>query len=175
MSNNATITLRLPGEDVDRAEALIDALSRDPRLRPARIGRSYVLRLALDLGLGVLEHEPGDGSPATRTPPKAPEPTTTAPKERKAPEPDDSAPASTFVRAYGKPSRLSKPATPTAARLREWRQREALTQTAAGKLLGRGQSTFSALETGKRKPTAEQAAKIQELSGIPVEDWTEEG
>ena len=35
MPNNATITLRLPGEDLDRAEALIDALRSDPRLRAA--------------------------------------------------------------------------------------------------------------------------------------------
>ena len=112
----------------------------------------------------------------TAAPPPEPAPPTPAPKARKAAELDDSPVPSTFLEEYGgRPSRLSKPATATAARLREWRMRAKLTQTDAGKLLGVAQNTWSALETGKRPPNAEQAAKLEELSGIPADAWTEEG
>ena len=174
MSNDKTLTLRLPGEDLDRAEALIDALRSDPRLRAARIGRSYVLRLALDLGLGVLERDHATDAPSPRPTPKPSAPAPKAP--RKAAEPDSSALPSTYMREYKRrPSRLSKPATEAAARLRAWRMGEGLNQTAAGKLIGVAQNTLSSLETGKRPPTAEVAAKIEELAGIPADAWTEEG
>lgn len=49
------ITIRLPQDLLDRADALIDRLSKLPEYRALRITRSVVLRLALDGGLGALE------------------------------------------------------------------------------------------------------------------------
>lgn len=49
------ITIRLPQDLLDRADALIDRVSDLPEYRALRITRSVVLRLALDDGLESLE------------------------------------------------------------------------------------------------------------------------
>ena len=170
---DVSLTIRVPSSYPDRADKVLAEFARldlgpDPfgLLASVRVSRSLVLRLALDRGLAALEAELATGAPATPEPAEQP-----TPARRK---PDDGAPASAFLREYKRPSRLSKPATASAARLREWRQREALTQLQAAERLGVGQSTFSALETGKRQPTTEQAAKLEDLAGIPADAWTDD-
>jgi transcriptional regulator with XRE-family HTH domain len=67
---------------------------------------------------------------------------------------------------------MTKPATAGGALLRRWRQGEGLTQREAAKRLGIAQSTYSAVETGRRQPTKPQAAKLAEVAGITAADWT---
>jgi DNA-binding XRE family transcriptional regulator len=106
-------------------------------------------------------------------PPANHEPTEAIPAPRKVTaEPDDTEPASAFLREYRKPSRMTKPATAGGALLRRWRQGEGLTQREAAKRLGIAQSTYSAVETGRRQPTKPQAAKLAEVAGITAADWT---
>lgn len=182
MADRNETNVRLPLTVVGEARDMVPAMQADPRYAWANVNATTVLRRALQLGLVALRAElAGEVPPVTAPPPRTePPPVTPVPPEqppqarRKPAEPDDGAPASAFLREYKRPSRLSKPATASAARLREWRQREALTQLQAAERLGVGQSTFSALETGKRQPTTEQAAKLEDLAGIPADAWTDD-
>jgi hypothetical protein len=60
MSDSSIITLRLPQALLDRADQLIDRLSRDEEaVLLGRVSRSIVLRLALLRGLEQLEGQHG--------------------------------------------------------------------------------------------------------------------
>ena len=186
----ADLAIKVPTELVTLAGELVPAVQGLPAYKWVPVSKAAVLRLALARGLSVMAEELGE---AARRPPAADamvqttlpggapvpaEPTAPPPaREAKLPpaaprEPDDTDPASAFLRSYQKPSRMVKPATATAARLREWRQGQGLNQVKAAELLGMGQSSYSALETGKRLPTPAQAAKLAELAGIDPDDWT---
>jgi hypothetical protein len=70
MSESSIITLRLPQTLLDRADHLIDRLSRDEEaVLLGRVSRSIVLRLALLRGLEQLEGQHGM-TPAASPPPK---------------------------------------------------------------------------------------------------------
>ena len=176
MPNDATITLRLPVEDLDRADELVPHLEKVPTLRAARVSRSLVLRLALYEGLEALEKRyktvvEVEVAPVASPPVEAPSP---SPPATAAPAPDD--PASAYLREYPKPSRRSKPKTEVGRRLREWRERQGLTQAQAAEKIGVAQNTWSSLETGKRKrtPKATTLEALEALTGIPVAAWTED-
>ena len=56
--NDAQITTRLPADLIERMDALLPQLRKDPRYRAfGRITRSTVIRLAMERGLAVLESE----------------------------------------------------------------------------------------------------------------------
>ncbi len=63
MKQDRTLTIRLPGALLERAEALIPALTADPSVTAARggsaVGLSAVVRMALLEGLAVLESRHG--------------------------------------------------------------------------------------------------------------------
>jgi len=59
MTNEKQLSLRLPVDLVDRADALLPVLERLPTYRAFRLERSTVLRLALIRGLEELEREHG--------------------------------------------------------------------------------------------------------------------
>jgi hypothetical protein len=72
MSESSIITLRLPQALLDRADQLIDRLSRDEEaVLLGRVSRSIVLRLALLRGLEQLEGQHGVTPSATAAPKKA--------------------------------------------------------------------------------------------------------
>ena len=158
----ADLAIKVPQELVALAGGLVPSVQALPAYKWVPVSKAAVLRLALSRGLSVMAEEFAGGEPAptaTIAPPAKVQPSPPA-------EPDDEEPAP----ACRKPSRMVKPAT--AARLREWRQGEGLTQTQAAELLGIGQPRYSALETGKRGPTGPQAAKLAALAGIDADDWT---
>ena len=163
--------LKVPMTMIERLDALVsDVEAEYQHLQAAglirKVSRSTVARLVMDAGLDALETRYW-----TTSSKPLPDPSPGAHKVEAA-EPDDTDPASAFLRSYQKPSRMVKPATATAARLREWRQGQGLNQVKAAELLGMGQSSYSALETGKRLPTPAQAAKLAELAGIAPDAWT---
>ncbi len=56
MSSDETVNVRLPTELLERAEALVAELEKDPQLRvTGRVSRSTVLRLAVWKGIEALE------------------------------------------------------------------------------------------------------------------------
>lgn len=63
MGNDVQIPVRLPTEIVERAEALVPKMERDPKRLGWRVSRSSVLREALIRGLEVLEGEYGRQKP----------------------------------------------------------------------------------------------------------------
>lgn len=67
-TNDAATQLRVPADVLDRADALIEPLARDPMLRAAGRGvsRAMVLRLAVLRGLDALEAEHGGGRKGKR-------------------------------------------------------------------------------------------------------------
>jgi hypothetical protein len=72
MSESSIITLRLPQALLDRADQLIDRLSRDEEaVLLGRVSRSIVLRLALLRGLEQLEGQHGVAPAASPAPKKA--------------------------------------------------------------------------------------------------------
>ena len=166
MGNDATITLRLPIEDITRADELVPYLERVPALRAARVSRSLVLRLALATGLDALEKQ---YTAASLPPEPAP-----LPVERTTSQPAEDDPGSTFLKAYNKPSRRSEPTTDAGARLRQWREGIPLNQKQAGERFGVTQTTWSRYERGDTKPGPTLAAKIAAETDIPAEAWTDE-
>ena len=52
--------------------------------------------------------------------------------------------------------------------LKEWRQREGLTQTLAGARVGIDQGRFSAYEAGRSKPTGETIRRIERATNGAV-------
>lgn len=186
----ADLAIKVPHDLVNLAGELVPAVQALPAYKWVPVSKAAVLRLALARGLSVLAEEVGEGarlplaadavvqttlSGSERVPvaPTAAPPAREAKLPPAAPsEPDDTDPASAFLRQYPKPSRMVKPATATAARLRKWRQGEGMNQAQAAELLGIGQSSYSALETGKRTPARPQAAQLAELAGIAPDDWT---
>ncbi len=61
MANDKLMSIRLPQDFVDRAEALVESLQQDPTYRyVSRLGTSFVLRLAIEHGLDQLEAERED-------------------------------------------------------------------------------------------------------------------
>ena len=53
-------TIRLALRDIERADALVDVLSRDPTIGGmAKVSRSAVLRIAVMMGLDMLEERYG--------------------------------------------------------------------------------------------------------------------
>jgi DNA-binding XRE family transcriptional regulator len=191
MPNDRAINLRLPGALLDRVAELVPVLQQHPLLAATRVTQSVVIRLALDQGLERLEKDFGGGRPLSYThmvdgkqpveikPPPMRAQIDSGEAARKARKqtaaPDDTDPASAYLRQYRKPSRMVKPSTATAAHLRKWRQGEGLSQAKAAELLGIGQSSYSALETGKRRPVPPLDAKLAELAGIDPGDWTADG
>ena len=61
VANERQVSIRLPSDVVDRAEALVPALSRLPAHAAFRVERATVLKLALMRGLELLEREHGPG------------------------------------------------------------------------------------------------------------------
>jgi hypothetical protein len=60
--NETSITLRLPTDLLDRAEALVPRLEADPELATfGRVSRAAVLRLAFLRGLAILEEQYPEG------------------------------------------------------------------------------------------------------------------
>jgi len=164
------LALRIPVSMIARLDALKDTvrdgLDLTALMIHPKVSRSTVARIALLRGVEALEAggmrpapnpEPIEAPPVARTPPA---------------EPDAAEPASAFLREYRKPSRMTKPATVGGAMLRRWRQGEGLSQAKAAKMLGIAQSSYSAVETGKRQPTKQQAAKLGKVAGISPDDWT---
>jgi len=168
MGNDATITLRLPLEDITRADELVPYLERVPALRAARVSRSLVLRLALATGLDALQAQ----YTGTALPPE-PAP---LPVERAPSQPATDEPATVFTKAYQKPSRRSEPTTDAGARLRAWREAIPLTQKEVVKRFEFGvtQTTWSRYERGDSKPSPTVAAKIAAETDIPADAWTDE-
>lgn len=61
MKHNASITMRLPKEILDRAENLIPLMQDESELgSAANIKRSMILRMALNKGLEALEQKYGE-------------------------------------------------------------------------------------------------------------------
>jgi len=193
------LALKVPMAMIERLDALVpDVAAEYQHLQAAglirKVSRSTVARLVMDAGLEALEAKYKGTPPPQRamsytlvdkddgkkTKAVIPPPTVEqqasgeAPEmaRRQAAEPDPDEPESAFLRQYQKPSRMKKPATAAAGRLRKWRQGEGMNQTQAAELLGITQSAYSTLETGKRPPTPPQAAKLAELAGIDPDDWT---
>ncbi len=62
MPNDKLMSLRLPQDFVDRAEALVESLHQEPEFKYVpRLGTSFVLRLAIERGLEHLEVEHFEG------------------------------------------------------------------------------------------------------------------
>jgi len=171
MANDATITLRLPVDDLDRADELVPLLEQVPTLRAARVSRSLVLRLALATGLDALEQEYKLGGPSVSARARRERPAKLR-DERTPVEPAAEDPPSVFTKAYQRPSRRSEPKTEAGAALRAWREGIPLTQHEAGERLGLGQTTLSRFETGKTLPSKGQAERIEQVTGIPAADWS---
>ena len=56
MINDRQTSIRLPTDLLDRAEALVAAVKADPKFKYVpRMGSAFVLRLAIEAGLDVLE------------------------------------------------------------------------------------------------------------------------
>lgn len=165
----ADLAIKVPRQLVSRASDLIPMVQASDAFKWVPISQAAVLRLALDRGLALMEEQYSESAPAPTTPP---------PKRRERPKPVDpleagaELPSVAFRGTRRRPSRMTPPATPAAERLREWRTGEDLTQTQAAKRVGIAQSGYSAIETGKRQPTAEQARKLQDLAGIAPDAWT---
>jgi predicted DNA-binding protein len=70
MANEKQLSVRLPTETVDRADALVPVLAELPALAGFRVERASVLRLAIAHGLRVLEQEHGVTPPPARKPRK---------------------------------------------------------------------------------------------------------
>lgn len=151
MPNDATITLRLPEEDIQRADELLQVLEKNPELRAARVSRSVVLRMAIDMGLEALK---------TKYTRKAAAPVV-APKP--APDPAQA------VRKLGK--RVVVPDGSPPAQLRAWRKAKELSQQAVADETGISRSMWGDYETGKKKPGEENAQLLEELTGIPAASW----
>jgi transcriptional regulator with XRE-family HTH domain len=63
-------------------------------------------------------------------------------------------------------------------RLRAWRKSKGLNQTAAGELVDVLQGSWSAWESGHKRPSIEQLVRLEELTKgsrhrVRVEDWVE--
>ena len=70
MPADAHVNLRLPSAWVARADALIDEVSKDPNLIAivGTVGRSAVLRMAIERGLDALDAEyPNVRKPSKKT------------------------------------------------------------------------------------------------------------
>jgi DNA-binding transcriptional regulator YiaG len=154
MPNDATITLRLPEEDLRRADELLQVLEKNPELRAARVSRSVVLRLAIDMGLEALKAKYTKKTPA--------------PVVVSKPTPD---PAQA-VRKLGK--RVVVPDGSPPAQLRAWRKAKELTQQAVADETGISRSIWGDYETGKKKPGEENARLLEKLTGIPETAWFDE-
>lgn len=55
--------------------------------------------------------------------------------------------------------------------LRTWRQNHNLTQPQAAQRLGLTEPTLSRYESGKRMPRLKRAAKLSEITGIPLDQF----
>lgn len=58
--NDRQLMLRLPEDLLERADALVEPMSREPEMRLFRMSRSAVMRIALQRGLEVLEERYGE-------------------------------------------------------------------------------------------------------------------
>jgi DNA-binding XRE family transcriptional regulator len=171
------LALKVPMAVIDRLDALVpDVAAEYQHLQAAglirKVSRSTVGRLAMDAGLAALEAKYRD-KPA-QAKPKASKP---APKaSRETPDADPYDPESTYQRAYPNPSRRSPTTTEVGRLLREWRERQPMTQAQAADAIGIQQASVSRLERGvaKRAPTAKTREAIEAVTGIPASAWTEE-
>lgn len=172
LKHDRSMTVRLPEDALTRADALVPALESHPLLGAASVSRSVVIRLALDRGLAALEAE---FSPAAAP---SPEPRRAPPKAR-TPKPAtvaESAPARTT--RDGTPRKRQPkappPATGPAADLRRWRQEQGIKRQAeAAARVDVAQATWSRWERGDGAPGPDDAAKLEELTGIPASAWGE--
>jgi len=147
---------RIRADLVERAGEVRDKLN-ERTAGPWRVTQKAVLEEAIRIGLDALEMRPPAPPPAlsAEAPTSAPAPPAALPRSR----PRSAAP-------------MTPPATVGGVKLRDWRDAERVSQTAVAEQLGIGQSSLSAIEVGKRAPTAEQAELLRELTGIAPEDWT---
>ena len=181
----ADLAIKVPQELVALAGDLVPSVQALPAYRWVPVSKAAVLRLALSRGLSVMAEELAEdvNLPAAadvvvqaHAPGGEPAPTgttSTPPKLQPSPPaaPDD--PESAFLRAYRNPSRRSTPTTEAGRLLREWRERQALTQAQAAERIGVAQNTWSGLELGKRKrkPSAATIGAIEKVTGIPADVW----
>ncbi len=70
MAHEKQLSIRLPAETVDRADALVPVIADLPALAAFRVERASVLRLAIVRGLQALEQEHGVTPPARKPPRK---------------------------------------------------------------------------------------------------------
>lgn len=70
MAHEKQLSIRLPAETVDRADALVPVIADLPALAAFRVERASVLRLAIVRGLQALEQEHGVTPPPARKPPR---------------------------------------------------------------------------------------------------------
>lgn len=68
MAHEKQLSIRLPAETVDRADALVPVIADLPALAAFRVERASVLRLAIVRGLQALEQEHGVTPPPARKP-----------------------------------------------------------------------------------------------------------
>lgn len=58
--------------------------------------------------------------------------------------------------------------------LKEWRAANGLTQEAAAERLGVSEPDISRWENRRRMPSLTQAAKLSEMTGIPIEQFAQQ-
>lgn len=156
--DNYNLALLVPKSLIRRLDALKgpvrDSLDLDALVLSPKVTRSTVARLALVRGLELLEAGRGLPQPA---PPRAPSTAPAAPKARPATRIMDGARAG---RRKRRSSREKPPATVAGVKLRAWRDREGLTQTAAAERAEVAQSHWSRWEQGKAVPTDAAFARL---------------
>jgi ribosome-binding protein aMBF1 (putative translation factor) len=179
------LAVKVPAELLDRATELVPAVQEQPQFRWVPVSKAAVVRLALDHGLDLLAAvHAGDGAARERLAAVLGDHPTERPLSPSQPPQEPQQTSIPGTPPPTKPKRSRKPTTPrkppaefdpttaAGAQLRVWREGQGLTQKDVAAQLGMGQSTLSALETGKRQPTAKQIAKLAELAGIPADAWT---
>ena len=143
---------RIRADLVERAGEVRDKLN-ESTAGPWRVTQKAVLEEAIRIGLDVLEQRPPAPPPALSA---------AAPV----------APPAALPRSRPRTATTTPPATVGGVKLRAWRDEERVSQGAVAEQLGIGQSSLSAIEVGKRAPTAEQAELLRALAGIDPDDWT---
>lgn len=58
--------------------------------------------------------------------------------------------------------------------LKQWRADNGLTQEAAAQILGLTEPSLSRYEKGRRIPSLTQAAKLSEITGIPIIEFVKQ-
>lgn len=177
--------VKLPVELLDRAGVLVAAMEAREEYRLLGLSKAGVVRLALARGLALLEAEflestppvieveSIDGRKVASKPEPRPAPTEPLSYTRAPGAPPETAPTVRSGAPRKRAPKTAPPMTGPAAELRQWRKEQGHTQGQAAALLGLTQATWSRWERNETPPTAEDAAKLEEISGIPAASWGE--